>query len=148
LSDSRGFGKADCVCGVRRRVAKFFPLSRQRTSWKLRRDDVFSQAEWTSAEPGADVSGSGTMPLCSGKEPAMLEPPLSARSPQITVTADGEIFAADTPANRDLARRVQACINACAGFTTEDLERGIVDDMRRVIEQLAPLAAARAERAA
>jgi len=75
----------------------------------------------------------------------MLEPP--SKVPQITVTGAGEIFAADTAENRELARRVTACVNACAGFTTDDLEAGILEDIRRVIEQLAPLAS-QANRAA
>ncbi len=72
----------------------------------------------------------------------MLEPPRSEHSAQITVTGAGDIYATDTPENRELARRVQACVNACAGFTTGDLERGVLTEMRQVIEQLAPIAAA------
>ena len=77
----------------------------------------------------------------------MTPPAMFAKSSQITLTALGEIFAEDTPQNRELARRVRACVNACAGFTTEDLDAGILDQMRAIIEQLAPLAA-QANRAA
>jgi hypothetical protein len=63
------------------------------------------------------------------------------KSAQITLTADGEIFGADLPENRALSRRVRACINACEGFTTAELEQGLLTHMRRLIEHLAPLAA-------
>ncbi|MEX0704505.1 MAG: hypothetical protein WD069_20555 [Planctomycetales bacterium] len=55
------------------------------------------------------------------------------------VTADGDLHADDTPENRDLARRVLACVNACEGISTQELEQGIVADMRRVIAGVAPL---------
>jgi hypothetical protein len=58
---------------------------------------------------------------------------------RVIVTADGELHAEDTPENRDLARRLHACVNACAGISTEDLESGVIADMRRVIESVAPL---------
>ncbi|HAH46670.1 MAG TPA: hypothetical protein DCM07_17780 [Planctomycetaceae bacterium] len=32
-----------------------------------------------------------------------------------------------------------ACVNACDGITTEELESGIINDMRRVISQTAPI---------
>jgi hypothetical protein len=51
----------------------------------------------------------------------------------------GEIRGVDTPGNRELARRLRACVNACAGIPTDDLERGIVQDMRRVIGDIVPL---------
>lgn len=51
----------------------------------------------------------------------------------------GEIRGLDTPDNRELARRLRACVNACAGIPTDDLERGIVQDMRRVIGDIVPL---------
>ncbi|MEX0716099.1 MAG: hypothetical protein WD066_05915 [Planctomycetaceae bacterium] len=58
---------------------------------------------------------------------------------RVVVTADGDLHAEDTPENRDLARRLLACVNACAGISTEELESGVVADMRRVIENVAPL---------
>lgn len=58
---------------------------------------------------------------------------------RVIVTADGDVLAEDTPVNRDLSRRLLACVNACAGISTEDLESGVVADMRRVIENVAPL---------
>src|SRR5690606_26960139 len=58
---------------------------------------------------------------------------------RVIVTAEGDVLAEDTPENRDLARRLLACVNACAGISTDDLENGVVADMRRVIENVAPL---------
>jgi hypothetical protein len=71
----------------------------------------------------------------------MTQPAVSPQPSQITVTGAGDVFGTDTPANRALARRIRACVNACEGLATEDLEQGIVGDMRRIIQQLAPVAA-------
>jgi hypothetical protein len=71
----------------------------------------------------------------------MLEPPRSSTVAQITLTAHGDVYAVDSPQTRELARRVQACVNACAGLSTEDLENGLIDQLREVVKQLAPLAA-------
>ena len=38
-------------------------------------------------------------------------------------------------------RTGRSCGDACDGITTEELERGIVQDMQRVIGQVAPLLA-------
>ncbi|MBW3542761.1 MAG: hypothetical protein KY476_21070 [Planctomycetes bacterium] len=61
------------------------------------------------------------------------------RVPQFVVTAEGEFFGEDTGHNREVVRRIHACVNACASLTTEELERGIVEDMRRVIADVVPL---------
>lgn len=58
---------------------------------------------------------------------------------QIVVTPAGDIHGDDSLPARDLARRVKACINACAGISTEELEAGIVHDMARVLGQVIPL---------
>ena len=58
---------------------------------------------------------------------------------QIVVTPTGEILGVDTVESRELARRIKACINACEGITTDELEQGIVHDMCRVLNQVAPL---------
>ena len=36
-------------------------------------------------------------------------------------------------------RRIRACVNACETISTEDLERGVVQDMQRVLQQVAPI---------
>jgi hypothetical protein len=64
--------------------------------------------------------------------------PLLAQG-QVIVTPAGEIHGSNTPESRELARRIQACINACAGLSTEELERGIIADMTRVIGLVTPL---------
>ncbi len=60
-------------------------------------------------------------------------------SGHVIVTPAGEILGADSVESRELARRVKACINACEGISTEELEQGIVHDMCRVLGQVAPL---------
>ena len=84
----------------------------------------------------------------------MLEPLPSMTDPEhLILTINGDILGMDTPRNRELARRVKACLNACEGIATEELERGLIADMCRVLTQVAPLleqkiAAAAVERAA
>lgn len=59
--------------------------------------------------------------------------------PHFVISSEGEILGEDTPENQELVRRMVACVNACDGITTEELENGIISDMRRVIAQTAPL---------
>ncbi len=65
--------------------------------------------------------------------------PLDPDGVRVVVTAAGVIYGEDTPEARQLARRIQACVNACEGIPTEELEKGVVQDMRRLIELVAPL---------
>jgi hypothetical protein len=60
-------------------------------------------------------------------------------SAQLIITASGDLLGDDTPENRELARRVKACINACHGLTTEELERGVVQELCQTIRELEPL---------
>jgi hypothetical protein len=62
-----------------------------------------------------------------------------APSGQLVITAAGDVYGPDTPENQELARRIRACINACAGLTTEDLENGMIQDLCRTMMQVAPL---------
>ena len=71
----------------------------------------------------------------------MQEPSKSHGIPHFIITASGDLYGEDTPENRELARRIRACVNACEGIPTEDLERGIIQDMRRVLEMAVPLLA-------
>ncbi len=59
--------------------------------------------------------------------------------PQFVVTVDGDIHGQDTPENREIVKRIHACVNACDGISTEELERGVIQDMQRVIALVAPL---------
>lgn len=68
-----------------------------------------------------------------------------SNGPHFVVTIAGEIHGEDTPENRDLVRRIHACVAACEGITTDELERGVVQDMRRVIGEVAPLLQARVQ---
>lgn len=69
----------------------------------------------------------------------------SIQPPHFVISSEGEILGEDTPENQELVRRVVACVNACDGITTEELENGIISDMRRVISQTAPLLQERSE---
>lgn len=62
-----------------------------------------------------------------------------APSGQLVITAEGDVFGPDTPENVELARRIRACINACAGLSTDDLEAGLIQDLCRTVMQVAPL---------
>lgn len=63
----------------------------------------------------------------------------SITPPHFVISSEGEILGEDTPENQELVRRVVACVNACDGITTEELENGIIADMRNAISQVAPL---------
>jgi hypothetical protein len=69
----------------------------------------------------------------------MNQPVERLRGPHFVVTTEGELHGEDTNENREIARRIHACVNACEGISTEELERGIIQDMRRVLSQLVPV---------
>ncbi|HEX6984991.1 MAG TPA: hypothetical protein VF170_06420 [Planctomycetaceae bacterium] len=72
---------------------------------------------------------------------------LAGDTPLLVLTAGGELHGLDTPENRELVRRIHACVSACEGISTEELEQGVVADMRRVIAQVVPVLQARIGRA-
>lgn len=59
--------------------------------------------------------------------------------PHFTMSVAGDVYGDDTPENRDIVRRIHACVNACEGISTEELERGIIQDMAQAISQVVPL---------
>ncbi len=61
------------------------------------------------------------------------------KGPHFVLTSAGELHGEDTVENRDIVRRIHACVAACDGISTEELEQGIVQDMRRVIATVAPI---------
>lgn len=69
----------------------------------------------------------------------MSETPHAVNGPHFVVTAEGDLTGEDTPENREIVRRIHACVNACDGISTEELEAGIIQDMRRVIAQVIPV---------
>lgn len=69
----------------------------------------------------------------------MTESGNALNGPHFVVTPTGDIHGEDTSENQDLVRRITACVNACDGITTEELENGIVEDMRRVIAEVVPV---------
>ncbi len=58
---------------------------------------------------------------------------------QFVITPDGELFGHDNDEARSLVKRIHASFVACEGLSIEELEKGIVADMRRVIEQVHPI---------
>ena len=67
----------------------------------------------------------------------------SSPPPQFILSTEGEIYGEDTADNREIVRRIHACVNACEGISTEELEKGIVRDMQRVIGEVVPLLTAK-----
>ena len=54
-------------------------------------------------------------------------------------TEDGAIHGEETPDNQEIVRRIHACVTACEGISTEELERGIIQDMQRVLAEVVPV---------
>jgi len=75
----------------------------------------------------------------------MNQPSEPLRGPHFVVTGNGEIHGEDSDENREIVRRIHACVNACEGISTEELEKGIIQDMRRVLAQVVPLLQDRVE---
>lgn len=72
---------------------------------------------------------------------------LAARpAPHFVLTHAGELLGEDTPETREIVRRIHACVAACEGISTEELEAGIVADMRRVIAEVVPVLQERVRR--
>jgi len=69
----------------------------------------------------------------------MNQPVEPLRGPHFIVTGEGNLHGEDSPENREIARRIHACVNACEEISTEELENGIIQDMRRVLAQLVPV---------
>jgi len=67
-------------------------------------------------------------------------PPSESNPPaEISATADSQNSQADWGLNDESLRRVQACLIACEGITTEDLESGIIQEMRQTLKDVVPL---------
>ncbi len=76
----------------------------------------------------------------------MNEPTKPLDPPHFSVTShaqpaqqSGEMPSADQDAQ--MLRRIQACVDACDGISTEELEEGVVQDMQRVLRDVAPIIA-------
>lgn len=61
------------------------------------------------------------------------------KGPHFVLSTEGEIHGEDTTENREMVRRIHACVAACEGISTDELENGIIQDMRRVIADVVPL---------
>ncbi len=60
-------------------------------------------------------------------------------TPEFILSHEGELHGIDTPEHRELVRRITACVHACDGISTAELEAGIIADMRRVIAEVLPV---------
>lgn len=60
-------------------------------------------------------------------------------SSHFVISMEGDIHGEDTPENRETVRRIHACVDACAGISTGELERGVVQEMRQMIAELVPI---------
>lgn len=63
----------------------------------------------------------------------------TSRTPHFLLSMDGALHGEDTPENREIVRRIHACVAACEGISTEELEEGIILQMRQVIAGVVPL---------
>lgn len=63
----------------------------------------------------------------------------SPKVPHFVLTLDGSLHGEDTPENREIVRRIHACVDACEGISTQELESGIITDMRKVIARVLPI---------
>lgn len=66
-------------------------------------------------------------------------PDITTSTPEFVITAEGELHGIDTPENREVVRRIRACVNACEGITTADLEAGVIPQMVAVMQNVQPL---------
>ncbi|MBA4030271.1 MAG: hypothetical protein C0478_05175 [Planctomyces sp.] len=60
-------------------------------------------------------------------------------APMFVLSTDGELHGVDTEGNRELVRRIYACYQACEGISTEELEMGVVSEMKQLLGQVVPL---------
>lgn len=86
-----------------------------------------------SPTPIAPYDGSRSMDTDRSFRPA----------PMFVLSTEGELLGVDTPANREVVRRIEACVAACEGISTEELEAGIVAQMRELLSQMVPVLQAR-----
>lgn len=61
------------------------------------------------------------------------------KGPHFVLSLEGDIHGEESEQNRELVRRIHACVNACEGISTDELEKGIIQDMKRVIADVVPL---------
>ncbi|WP_166829516.1 hypothetical protein [Thalassoroseus pseudoceratinae] len=61
------------------------------------------------------------------------------QTPEFILSHEGELHGVDTPEHRELVRRITACVHACDGISTAELEAGIIADMRKVIAEVLPV---------
>jgi len=60
-------------------------------------------------------------------------------APLFVLSVEGDLHGLDTPGNRELIRRIEACVRACDGISTEELEQGVVGQMRQLLQDIVPV---------
>ena len=63
----------------------------------------------------------------------------SLGGPHFVLTPGVSLHEEDTPENRGIVRQIYAYVDACDGITIEELEKGIIQDMRRALAQVVPM---------
>jgi hypothetical protein len=87
--------------------------------------------------PGQSVADGTKRSSDEGKSMSQNDPAIG--KPHFVITAEGELHGRQTPESLEIARRIEACFRACEGISTEELENGIIQDMRRVLAQVVPV---------
>lgn len=116
-----------------------------RHSWRC--DDSL---EWRGSTYDSTLPSSDSRPMsrkrCPGRQLndeerlfRMSDTPTPLGRPHFLLSPEGDIFGEDTLENREHVRRIHACVEACEGISTEELEGGIIQDMRRALDQVVPL---------
>ena len=82
---------------------------------------------------------SSTLPTAAVRIDAKVNADDRSTTPQFIVTAEGDLLGEDTLENRETVRRISACVAACEGLTTADLEAGIVNRMTTLVAELTPI---------
>jgi hypothetical protein len=59
--------------------------------------------------------------------------------PRFVLTTEGELHGVNTPENREIVRRIHACVAACEGISTAELEQGIIREIRQVLTNVIPI---------
>lgn len=78
----------------------------------------------------------------------MSTPASGTHTPMFLLSVESQLVGVDTPGNQELLRRIHACVAACEGISTEELEQGVVRQMQELLRQVLPLLQDRRERTA
>ncbi len=74
----------------------------------------------------------------------MNQPTKPMDAPHFSVNSQSQPELTELPTaaeDAQMLRRIQACVDACEGISTQELEEGVVQDMQRVLREVAPIIA-------